>query len=313
MVTHEIVMVIVFFLIIGILIYIDLEVLNKRSHVISTKEAALYSLMWISIALLFNLGVFFYIGKDKAIEFLTAYLVEESLSVDNLFVFVVILEKFNIHRKYQPRVLKWGILGAIIFRAIFIVAGIELIKMFEWMIYIFGMVLIYTGIKLFLEKDKTIEPEKSRILRLLRRWFPVTFRSSSGKFFVKKMGKRFMTRMFLALVLIETTDIIFAFDSIPAVIAITRDPFIAYTSNIFAVLGLRSLYFLISNLVVLFRFLKYGVATILVFVGIKMLLSHYYHIPNFLSLLVIVGVLGISILMSVLIPAGGDKSSREPL
>ncbi len=307
MVNHEIVMIIVFFLIIGTLIYIDLEVLNKRSHVISTKEAALYSFMWISIALLFNAGVYFYVGREKAIEFLTAYLVEESLSVDNLFVFVVILEKFSIHRRYQPRVLKWGILGAIIFRAIFIVAGIELIKVFEWMIYIFGLVLIYTGIKLFLEKDKTVEPEKSRTLKLIRRWFPVTVRSTEGKFFIKRMGKRFITRMFLALVLIETTDIIFAFDSIPAVIAITRDPFIAYTSNIFAVLGLRSLFFLISNLVVLFRFLKYGVATILIFVGIKMLLSHYYHIPNFLSLLVIVVILGISILLSLVIPEGKDR------
>lgn len=303
---HEILLTIVFFIIIGGLIYIDLEVLNKRFHVISTGEAALYSFMWISIALLFNLGIYFYIGKEKAIEFLTAYLVEESLSIDNLFVFVVILSKFDIHPKYQPRILKWGILGAIFFRGIFIVVGIELIKMFEWMIYIFGFILIYTGIKLFFEKDKAIDLSKSKVLRFLRKNFPLTFRSHEGRFFIKKMGKRFMTSMFLALALIETSDIIFAFDSIPAVIAITRDPFIAYTSNIFAVLGLRSIYFLISRLVMIFRFLKYGVATILVFVGIKMLISHYYEIHNVVSLLVIISILGFSILLSILIPQKGS-------
>ncbi len=304
---HEILLTIVFFIVIGGLIYIDLEVLNKKSHVISTGEAALYSFMWISIALLFNLGIYFYIGKEKAVEFLTAYLVEESLSIDNLFVFVVILSKFDIHPKYQPRVLKWGILGAIVFRGIFIVAGIELIKMFEWMIYVFGLVLIYTGVKLFFEKDKVIDPSESRVLKFLRKNFPVTFRDHEGRFFIKKMGKRFITTMFLALALIETSDIIFAFDSIPAVIAITRDPFIAYTSNIFAVLGLRSIYFLISNLVMIFKFLKYGVATILVFVGVKMLISHYYEIHNVISLLIIASILGLSILLSILIPQKGSS------
>ncbi len=307
MAPHEIVMAIIFFIIIGGLIYVDLEVLNRRSHVISTREALLYSMMWISVALLFNVGVYFYVGKEKAIEFLTAYLVEESLSVDNLFVFVVILSKFDIHPKYQPRVLKWGILGAIVFRGIFIVAGIELIKMFEWMTYVFGLILIYTGGKLFFEKDKTIDPSESKILKFIRSKFPVTFRAHQGKFFIKKMGKTFITTMFLALILIETSDIIFAFDSIPAVIAITRDPFIAYTSNIFAVLGLRSLYFLVSNLVMLFRFLKYGVAIILVFVGVKMLISRIVEIHNLISLAVIVSILAISIILSILIP--GEKSS----
>ncbi|MBI4722974.1 MAG: TerC family protein, partial [Candidatus Stahlbacteria bacterium] len=264
--------------VIGLLV-IDLLVFNRKAHEIKMKEALLWCAVWISLALLFNLWVYYSFGHEKALEFLSAYLIEKSLSVDNLFVFLMIFTYFRVPSIYQHKVLFLGILGAIIMRTIFIFAGVALLHKFHWVIYVFGLFLIFIGIKMALQKEKQeIHPEKNPVLKLFRKIMPVTDSYEADKFIVRKMGKYFATPLLVVLVVIETTDVIFAVDSIPAVLAISRDVFIVYTSNIFAILGLRALFFVLAKIMKMFHYLNYGLSAILVFVGVKMFISHIYKI-----------------------------------
>lgn len=281
---------------------LDLGVFHRKAHVIKIKEALAWSAMWITLALLFNLGVYFWRGPETALEFLTGYVIEKSLSVDNIFVFLLIFSYFHVSPLYQHKVLFWGILGALIMRAIFIATGVTLIQKFHWVIYIFGAFLILTGIKMALQKDKKIHPERNPVLRLFRRFMPVTDRYEDGRFFVKRAGRYLATPLFIVLLVVETTDVIFAVDSIPAILAITLDPFIVYTSNVFAILGLRALYFALAGLMQLFHHLHYGLSVILVFVGVKMLISNIYEIPVGIALGLVVSILLISVIASVVRP-----------
>ena len=282
------------------LIILDLTVFHKTARPIRIKEALIWSGFWISLALVFNGGVWFFAGQDKALQFLTAYLLEESLSIDNLFVFIQIFNYFHVPPHFQPRVLFWGIIGVIITRASFILGGVALMGTFHWIIYVFGIFLIFTGIKLVTGKEEEITPERNPAIRLIRKFFPVSDTFEDGKFFVIRNGKTTITTLFIVLVVIEMTDIVFAVDSIPAVLSVTSDPFIAYSSNLFAVLGLRSLFFALSGMMGLFHYLKYGLSIILMFIGAKMLLSHGVHISILFSLSFIVMVLAGSVLASLL-------------
>jgi len=281
---------------------LDLYVFNKKPHEIKIREALIWSAVWIGLALLFNYGIYIWMGKEKAMEFLTAYVVEKSLSVDNLFVFIMIFGFFNVKLEFQHKILFWGILGALVLRAIFIVAGIALIHYFHWIIYVFGVFLIFTGIRIPFEKDKKIEPDKNILVRLFKKFMPVSGDTEKGKLFFRANYKTYATPLFIALIMIEFSDLIFAVDSIPAVLAISNDTFIVYTSNVFAILGLRSLYFALAGMVNYFRFLKFGLSAILIFVGVKMCISGFFAIPTLASLSVILGVLLVSILASVFIP-----------
>ncbi len=287
--------------IILILLFIDLGVFNRKSHIISYKEALTWTAVWIILALIFNLFIYFFYGKEKAIEYFTGYLIEKSLSVDNIFVFVLLFSYFNVQKKNHHRVLFWGIIGAIIFRGLLIVIGTTLIYKFHWIIFIFGGFLVISGIKMGFQKDNRIEPDKNPFVKLLRKFLPITPRYIQGAFFVKSKGKLYATPLLIVLVVIETTDIVFAFDSIPAILAITHDPFIVFTSNIFAILGLRALYFAVDKFIDKFRYLKYGLSIILVYIGIKMLISEFFKIPTLVSLGVLVFILTISVLASVFI------------
>jgi tellurite resistance protein TerC len=287
---------------------LDLGVFNRKAHVVTLKEALVWCVVWFALAMAFNLLVALKLpdtaSSRPALEFFTGYIVELCLSVDNVFVFIVIFQYFRVDPKHQHRVLFWGILGAVIMRAAFIFAGISLINAFHWIIYLFGAFLVYTGIKLALPKqDDGFEPEKNPAVKLARRFMPVTNHFEGGHFFTRVEGRRHATPLFLVLLIVETTDVMFALDSIPAVIAITRNEFIVFTSNIFAILGLRSLYFAVSGVMQLFRYLNIGLAVILCFVGFKMLASSWVDVSIHLSLGIIGTVLAASILASVLIPA----------
>jgi len=291
---------------------LDLGVFHRKSHEVTIKEALVWSGVWVVLALLFNLGVYYWRGYGPALEFLTGYLIEKSLSVDNIFVFMLIFTYFRVPPRYQHRALFWGVLGALVTRAILIALGISLIQRFHWVIYVFGAFLILTGVKMVLNKDKEIDPERNPALRIFRRFVPVTDDYRGGKFFVKQEGSYFATPMLIVLLIVETTDIIFAVDSIPAILAITLDPFIIYSSNVFAILGLRALYFALAGVMKLFHHLHYGLSAILVFVGGKMLLADFYKIPVGLALGVIAGILIISVLASLAFPrrnavAGGGN------
>ena len=277
---------------------LDLGVFHRKAHAVSIKEASTWSVIWIALALLFNTGIYFYWGQGKALEFLTGYVIEKSLSVDNLFVFLMIFQYFGTPAQYQHRVLFWGILGALILRAIFIATGSALLSNFHWMIYIFGGFLVLTGIKMFFQGDEKLAPEKNPVVRLFERWVPIDKSYHGQSFFVRKEGKLHATLLMLVLIIVETTDVIFAVDSIPAIFAITQDPFIVYTSNVFAILGLRALYFMLARVMEMFTYLKVGLSFILCFVGAKMLLVDVYKIPIGMSLAVIGGVLLLSILAS---------------
>jgi tellurite resistance protein TerC len=281
---------------------IDLFFTGHRIGEIKLKAAISWTIVWITTALLFSIFIHFYFpdGIEKAAEYIAAYLVEYSLSVDNLFVFIMIFSVMGITADNQPRILKWGIIGAVIFRVIFIIAGISLLKEFQFVIYIFGAILIYTAFKMLTSKDEKIEPGKNVFVKLASKIFKVKTDVKSHNFFIRENNKTYATLAFITLVLIESTDVLFAVDSIPAVLAITRDSLIAITSNLFAILGLRSLFFALSGILNLFRYLKYGIAVILIFVGIKMLLSYYIHIPVHLSLGVILFCLLVSILASII-------------
>lgn len=300
-----------FAVLITFMFILDLGIFNRRSHEISFREALTWTLVWVGLAVAFNAGILFFLGADKALEFFTGYLIEESLSVDNLFVFIMIFSYFHISRALQPKILKWGIIGALVMRAAFIFLGIELFERFHWMVYVFGALLIFTGIKMAFGGEEKIEPEKNLVVRLVRRFVPITKRIYGDRFFIRRNGVLAATPLFLTLLVVESSDVIFAVDSIPAILAVTRDPFIVYTSNVFAIMGLRSLFYLLSNVMEMFAYLKLGVSVILAFVGVKMLLSQTYPVPIFFSLGVIVGVLAISILTSITIGARKRASSRR--
>ena len=259
-----------------LMLALDLGVFHRKSHIVRFKEAILWSIFWIVLALIFNAGIFYFQGSQRALEFLTGYLIEKSLSVDNIFIFLLIFSYFRVPDIYQHKVLFWGILGALIMRAIFIFAGVSLIHKFHWIIYIFGIFLILTGIKMALQKEKEIHPERNPVLRLFQKMMPVTKDYIKDKFFVHQEGRYHATPLFVSLLFVETTDLIFAVDSIPAILAITQDTFIVYTSNVFAILGLRSLYFALAGFMKLFHYLHYGLSAILIFVGIKMIISDFY-------------------------------------
>lgn len=278
---------------------LDLGVFHRKSHEVSVKEALTWTMVWITFAMLFNLLVFYYFDKETAVEFFTAYLVEKSLSIDNIFVIIMIFSYFNVPASYQHKVLFWGILGALLMRVIFIFAGIELIHKFHWLIYAFGGFLVVTGVRMVTAGDKPIDPENNVLVKVVRKRFAVTESFVEDKFFVKRDNRWWATPLFIVVVLIEGTDLIFAVDSIPAIISISEDPFIVYTSNVFAILGLRSLYFALAGIEKYFSYLKYGLAAILVFVGLKMLVADVIKIPVEISLIVIAFLLVISMIASV--------------
>jgi tellurite resistance protein TerC len=285
---------------------LDLGVFHRKSHTVSVKEALTWTAVWIALSMLFNLFVYYYFGKEKALEFFTAYLVEKSLSIDNIFVMIMIFSYFSVPASYQHKVLFWGIFGALVMRVIFIFAGIELIHKFHWLIYLFGGFLVVTGVRMVIGEDKPIEPDKNPLVKLVRRIFPVTESFEADNFFVKREHRTWATPLFIVVVLIEGTDLIFAVDSIPAIIAISDDVFIVYTSNVFAILGLRSLYFALAGIEKYFMYLKYGLAAILIFVGIKMCITDFYKIPVEISLIVICFLLAISMIASVLVKKGSE-------
>jgi tellurite resistance protein TerC len=291
---------IVFWIVVAILFYIDLYVSERRVGRITLKASLWWSAVWIGAALLFNLFIYFDLGQQKALEFLTGYLIEKSLSVDNLFVFLLIFSVMNVKPEQQPHVLKWGILGAIVFRIIFIIAGVGLINLFEPIIFVFAAILLYAAYKMAFGGEHKIDVEHNWLVRLAAKYLSFAPHYEGGKFFITEGGKRYATKMFITLLLIESSDIVFAVDSIPAIIAITKDEFIIISSNIFAILGLRALYFTLAGIVDLFIYLKYGVALILFYVGIKMMISEWYHIPVEISLGVILGVLTASVILSLI-------------
>lgn len=279
---------------------LDLGVFHRKAHVVGMKEALGWSAVWIAMALAFNVWVWFQLGPQKGTEFLTGYLIEKSLSVDNVFVFAVLFAFFGIPPQYQHRVLFWGILGALVMRAAMIFAGAALISNFTWIIYVFAALLVFTGIKMLMGQHEAIDPEKNFAIRLLRRFMPVTKEFHGQKFFIRQNGVLAATPLFAVLLCIEVTDVIFAVDSIPAIFAITQDTFIVYTSNVFAILGLRALYFALSGILPYFHLLKYGLGIILVFVGIKMSLAHStWKIDTSVSLAVVASILAISVIASV--------------
>jgi tellurite resistance protein TerC len=283
-----------------IMLALDLGVFHNKIHVVSVKEALVWSGIWIFLALCFNGFIYYMFGETKALEFFTGYVIEKALSVDNIFVFVLIFSYFHIPAIYQHKVLFWGIVGALIMRVIFIFAGVALLEKFHWTIYIFGGILIFTGIKMLFNKDKKIEPDKNPVIKLFKRIIPTTNELHGDKFFIKQNKKNYATPLFVVLIMIEITDLIFAVDSIPAILAVTQDHFIVYTSNVFAILGLRSLYFALANIIERFKYLAVGLAIILVFVGLKMVIIDFYKIPIHFSLLIIVLILSVSVFFSLI-------------
>ena len=292
---------ILFNLFVLLMLALDLGLLNRSGHRIRFREALAWSGVWITLAGAFAVLVLFWRGHVSALQFVTGYVVELSLSVDNLFVFLMIFRYFKVPDHQQHRVLFWGILGALIMRAVFILAGVSLIHRFSWIIYIFGAFLVYSGFKLMRQGKTEIHPEKNPVLRLFRKAFPVTEDYQGGKFFVRRAGL-YATPLFVVLLMIETTDVLFAVDSIPAVLAITLNAFIVYTSNVFAILGLRSMYFALAGMMELFDYLHYGLSVVLMFIGVKMLVSNYLEIPTICALTVVLLVLATSVAASVLRP-----------
>jgi len=301
----------VFNLFVLAMLALDLGLFHRDKHVVEVREAVGWTLVWITLAACFAVLIYFFghrmVGHLRAnsalsLEFITGYLIELSLSVDNLFVFLLIFRYFRVPRQYQHEVLFWGVMGALVMRIIFIFAGIALLKRFHWFIYVFGAILIYSGVKLLRQEDQEIHPEANPVLRVFRKLFPVTKDYEDGKFFVRRNAVRYATPLAVVLLLVETTDVLFAADSIPAVLAVTREPFIVYTSNVFAILGLRSLYFALAGMMERFHLLHYGLSLILIFIGVKMLASSYIEIPTVIALAVVVGVLAVSVGLSVIFP-----------
>lgn len=292
---------------------IDLGVFHRKAHAVSVREAATWTVVWIGLALLFNLGIYFfwhqmvpaspYTNGEASVVFLTAYIIEKSLSVDNIFVFVMLFTYFAVPAAYQHRVLFWGVLGALVMRGVLIVAGTALIREFEWVLYIFGAFLIFTGVRMAMMDEGEVEPDKNPIVKWVRRFMPVTEEYEGQNFFVRRNAALYATPLLLVLVVVETTDLLFALDSIPAIFAVTQDPFIVFTSNVFAILGLRALYFLLAGMMDKFRFLKLGLAVVLTFVGVKMVTHEIWHISTGMSLGIVAGVIALSVVASLLIPA----------
>ncbi len=296
---------ILFYVLVLVMLVIDLKSFGRKGqHEVSVSEALKMTAVWIGVSLIFCGGIWLYEGDEKAMEFLAGYLIEKSLSMDNLFVFLMLFSFFGVQRKYQHEVLFWGIFGALVLRSIFIFAGTAIINQFEWILGVFGVFLIYTGIKMFgHQDDENVDPSKNIFVKLFKKFFPVTDQMHDDKFFITENGKRLATPLFIALLVIETTDVAFAVDSIPAVFSVSRDPFIVLTSNVFAILGLRALYFALAAVAKYFTYLKYGLGIILSFVGIKMLLEVIWHIevPTPLSLVFIFGILVLSMGLSYII------------
>jgi tellurite resistance protein TerC len=294
-----------------IMLALDLGVFHRQARVVDVKEALRWSAMWIALAMLFNIGVYLWYGTDAALAFLTGYVLEESLSVDNLFVFLMILSYFSVPLVYQHKVLFWGILGALLMRGLMIAVGTALIQMFHWVLYLFGGFLVLTGMKMALQRHGDVHPEQNPVVRLFTRFMPVTAAYHAERFFVRLDGRWFATPLFIVLLMVEVTDVVFALDSIPAVLAVTTDPFIVYTSNVFAILGLRSLFFALSGLMGLFHYLRYGLAVVLVFIGTKMLLAEVWHIPVYMALAVVAGVLLLSVLASLIYPVPAENAPTK--
>jgi tellurite resistance protein TerC len=299
---------------------LDLGVFHRHAHVVSVKEAALWSVVWVGLALVFNAGLYFfwdqlspsstYSNREAALAFLTGYLIEKSLSVDNIFVFVLIFTYFAVPAAYQHRVLFWGIVGALIMRASLIAVGATLLKEFHWIVYVFGAFLIFTGIKMARHRNEQLHPERNPVIRVFRRLMPVADQYEGERFFIRQAGKLMATPLFLVLLMVESTDLIFAVDSIPAIFAVTNDPFIVYTSNVFAILGLRSLYFVLAGMIHKFHYLKLGLSVVLTFVGLKMVLVDIYKIPTAASLGVIVSILIIAVGASLWRAQRADKTQK---
>ena len=291
---------------------LDLGLFHRRSHAVRIRDAALWSAGWVALALLFAAGLYHYAGTQHALEFLAGYVIEKSLAVDNLFVFAVIFSYFAVPDRLQYRVLHYGVLGALIMRGAFIGLGAVAIQQWHWVLYIFGGLLVVTGVRLAVRADDAIEPQNNPVVRLMRRWLPFTESWEGERFWVRRDGRLLATPLFLVLVVVEITDLIFAVDSIPAIFAVTRDPFLVYTSNVFAILGLRAMYFLLAGVVHRFVYLRFGLAVVLVFVGLKMLLEHYIDVPTLASLLIVAGIIALSILLSLLRPPRAPDPAPQP-
>ena len=299
-----------FLLFVIAMLAIDLGFFHRQAHRVTAVEAGVWSAVWVALAVLFNLGVYAWFGAEKGLEFTTGYLIEKALAVDNLFVFVVIFSTFAVPARYQHRVLFWGVLGALVMRAAFILAGGVFLQRFHWAIYLFGGILAFTGVKLLLQRDQEVHPERNWIVRWFQRVVPTVHEDAGGRFTVLRDGRRYATTLLVALVAVEVSDLVFAVDSIPAIFAVTTDPFIVFTSNIFAILGLRSLYFLLASAIARFSHLKTGLSLVLIFVGAKMLLMDVYKLPIGLSLAVVAGILAVTVVVSLRWPA---RSEAPPL
>ena len=298
--TAETILWIVFALLIAMILWLDLAFFNRRAHQIKFKESLIWSIVWISIATLFGLAIFLFLGSDKATAYFTGYIIEESLSVDNLFVFLMLFTYFCVPQEYRHKVLFWGVMGAVVMRAAFILAGVALFSAFHWIVYVFGAFLVFTGIRMGIKREEeNVRPDKNPVIKFFCRYFPVTNDYRNGHFIVKDNGRRFFTPLFLVVMALETTDIIFAVDSIPAVLAITQDPFIVFTSNMFAVMGLRAIYFVLAGFAERLYYLHYGLAVILSFLGLKMLLSGFFEVPILASLGFIALALTVSVVASM--------------
>ncbi|HEX8545602.1 MAG TPA: TerC family protein [Cytophagaceae bacterium] len=291
------------------LLVLDLFVLNRKSETVSVKSALWWSAFWVGLALAFNIFIYYWRGPQAALEFLTGYLIEESLSVDNLFVFMILFNYFRVPPAHQRKVLFWGILGALVLRGAFILIGVTLINKFHWTIYVLGAFLVFTGLKMAFSKDSEVNPEKNPVINLINKLIRVTKTYDGDKFFTRVNGILYATPLFIVVIVVETTDIIFAADSIPAILAVTKDEFIVYTSNVFALLGLRSMYFALAGIMQLFHYIHYGLSIILVFIGVKLLITFWgIEIDMIYALLVVGGILGASILFSILFPIKEDTA-----
>ena len=295
-----------------LVVALDLRVLHRKPHKVDLKEAALWTAIWIALSVLFGLGILHYFGRQPALEFFTGYIIEKALSVDNLFLFLVIFHAFSVDERVQHRLLEWGVIGALLMRGLMIAAGAELIQHFSWTMYLFGAFLVYAGIHMLFAKKEKIHPENSRIFRFANRHLRVTRDYHGEHFFVRHAGKIFATPLFLVLLVVEITDITLAVDSIPAIFGITGNPFIVYTSNVFAILGLRSMYFLLAGVLGRLRFLTVGLSVVLTFIGAKMIAEHWVEIPVHVSLGVVAGILAVSLIASLLLPAKPVPAEAKP-
>jgi tellurite resistance protein TerC len=293
------------------LLALDLGLLQRRPRVLPFREAIGWYIFWVTLSIAFNIGLYFWRGSQPALEFLTGYVLEVSLSMDNVFVFAVIFSYMAVRAEFQHRVLFWGIVGALVMRAAFIGLGVALVGRFHWVLYVFGVFLLITGAKLLREKTAAFHPERSPVLRLARKLFPITENYEGASFFVRRDGRRFATPLFLVLLLVETTDVLFAVDSIPAIFAVTLDPFIVFTSNVFAILGLRALYFVLAGAIRKFRYLRAGLSLVLMFVGVKMLVVGIYKLPTLLSLGIICGILAVAVVASLGVKVEAEVGSRK--